>query len=74
MNSVTFEERICGSNPVARFNVFFKFDQKVYKQNFSTPMGSSRCHSSLIIADLVIQDLGREGLGKLINYRFTSDT
>jgi len=38
-------------------STFFKFDQKIYKQNFGTPMGSPLSH---IIADLVIQDLERE--------------
>jgi len=43
-------------------STFFKFDQKIYKQNFDTPMGSPL---SPIIEDLVIQDLEREVLGKL---------
>jgi len=37
----------------------FKFDQKIYKQNFDTLMGLP------LIVDLVIQDLKREVLGKL---------
>jgi len=41
---------------------FFKFDQKIYKQNFSTPMGTPL---SPIIADLIIQELEGEVLRKL---------
>jgi len=43
-------------------STFFEFDQKIYKQNFSTPMGLPL---SLIIANLIIRDLEREVLGKL---------
>jgi len=43
-------------------STFFKFDQKIYKQNFGTPMGSPL---SPIKAELVIQDVEREFLGKL---------
>jgi len=42
-------------------STFFKFDQKIYKQNFGTLMGSSLSP----IANLVIQDLERKVLGKL---------
>jgi len=37
-------------------SIFFVFDGKIYTQNFGTPMDSPL---SLIIADLVMQDLER---------------
>jgi len=43
-------------------STFFKFNQKIYQQNFGTPINSPL---SPIIADLVIQDLEREVLAKL---------
>jgi len=42
--------------------MFFKFDKKIYKQNFGTPMDSPK---SLIITDLINQDLKREELRKI---------
>jgi len=42
-------------------STFFKFEQKIYKQNFGTSIGGL----TAVIADLVIQGLEREVLGKL---------
>jgi len=56
-------------------STFFKFNNKIYKQNFGTPMGSPL---SPIIADIVMQDLEKkalEGLKKEIPfyYRYVDD-
>lgn len=45
-------------------STYFKFDNTVYKQNFSTPMGSPL---SPVIADLVLQNLGTKLL-KILNF------
>jgi len=45
-------------------SIFFKFNNKIYKQNFGTPKGSPL---SPVIADIVMQDLEKRALEGFIN-------
>jgi len=56
-------------------STFFKFNNKIYKQNFGTPMDSPL---SPVIADIVMQDLEKRALEGFINeipfyYRYVDD-
>jgi len=56
-------------------STYFKFNKKIYKQTFGTPMGSPL---SLIVSDLVMRDLEENILNSLnirpiLYYRYVDD-
>lgn len=56
------EEFIAGIRFILLYT-FFKFDRKIYKQTFGSPMGSPL---SPVIADITMQDLEEECVNRLL--------
>jgi len=72
--AIPLQKFISGINLIIN-STFFVFNNKTYKQIFSTPMGSPL---SPIIVDLVMQDIEREAMNRLsfttpIYYRYVDD-
>jgi len=59
--SIPYKEFLIGIRLILN-STYFKFNNKIYKQSFGIPMGSSL---SPLVADLVIQDIETEVLGLL---------